>query len=447
MQIPGESIGIVADDLTGACDTALQFHLEGGNTRVLLDYTAATPTASTQTWVVNTHSRHMEQFDAIATVRKSVHFLRQRISLDRYYKKIDSTLRGHIAQECLAILDELRWKAAIVAPAYPDEGRRTVGGYQLVRGIPVGQTETARDPLFPVRESHLPTLLGKTSDPSIVGYIPLSKVIDGAGPILMAIQEQIGLNKKLIVVDACSDTDLEQLSLAINKMPSDINVLPCGSAGLAKALSRKWILHVERPPSPHLVIEKTPLLLVIGTASKTTREQVKTLLENFSDYVPDGRLEIFNFTPTQILGLSPVDETIQQIRQALATSTAVIITTSFVEDNLDKTLTLAQEQDIPADRVYSLASDLLATVTQKVIENIPVKLLLSGGDTAHAVCKAIGTRSLQIVNPIETSIPLMIDEHARWIITKSGGFGTEMSLLNILRNLKSLESEEEVQHV
>ena len=32
------SIGIVADDLTGADDTALQFHLRGANTQIVLDY-------------------------------------------------------------------------------------------------------------------------------------------------------------------------------------------------------------------------------------------------------------------------------------------------------------------------------------------------------------------------------------------------------------------------
>lgn len=450
MQIPGESIGIIADDLTGACDTGLQFHREGGNARILLDYTAAVQTASIQVWLVNTDSRHMEPYDAVAAVRKSVRFLRENVELDRFYKKIDSTLRGHIAQECLAILDELRWKAAIIAPAYPDENRRTIGGYQIVNGLPVGQTETALDPLFPVSESHIPTLLGKSSDPSIVGHIPLGKVMDGAGPILMALQEQITQqNKKLIVVDACSDTDLEQLSLAINKMPSDINVLPCGSAGLAKALSKKWLIHPEHPANPNPVIENTPLLLVVGTASRITRSQISALLENFNSFMPNGRLEIFNFSPAQVLGMMPLEQEIQQIVQALSRQSTVVVSTSFVEDSLAKTLALAEEHNIPASRTWAMASELLARVTRDVISGVPVKLLLSGGDTANVICKAIGTRSLQIVGQMEQSIPLMIDEQARWIITKSGGFGNEMSLLSLFKRLKDMESPQdaEVQRV
>ncbi len=440
MQIPGESIGIIADDLTGSCDTALQFYLEGDNIRILLDYTMASASASTHTWVVNTDSRHLESFDAIAAVRKSVHFLREQASIDRYYKKIDSTMRGHVAQECLAILDELRWKAAIIVPAYPDEGRITVGGYQLVRGLPIGQTETARDPLFPVRESHLPTLLGKTSDPAIVGYVPLSKVIDGAGPILKALQEQIQQNKKLIVVDACSDTDLEQISLAINKMPSEFEVLPCGSAGLAKALSKKWIPQIERPARPHLVIDTDPILLVIGTASQNTRKQVQTLMAHYSDYQPEGELLVINFSPTQILGLENTDQEVMQIIDALKRQVSVIISTSLDAESIQKTIILGEEQELSSHQTSALASMLLAKVTQQVLSQASAKLILSGGETANMVCKTIGTRSLQIIDQIETSIPLMIDDKARWIVTKSGGFGTAMSLFNICQNLKRLES-------
>ncbi len=446
MQIPGESIGIVADDLTGACDTALQFHAEGANTRILLDYASASQAASVQTWLVNTDSRHLEPLDAVAAVRKAVRLMHQTMGVDRFYKKIDSTLRGHIAQECLAVLDELKWQAAIIAPAFPAEGRRTVGGYQLVRGLPVGKTETALDPLFPIRESHLPTLLAKTSDPDLVGYVPLSKVMDGAGPILMALQEQMSQNKKLIVVDACSDVDLEQLSLAINKMPSDVNVLPCGSAGLAKALSHKWLVHKEQKPRPHLVIDNAPMLFVIGSASQVTRQQVQTLLKHVSEFDPNHPLRLFSLTPRQVLGIDPVDDLIQGVIQALAQQQNVILSTSYEEDSLRKTYILGEEHQILPTEASAKASALLARITKDVLSHASAKLLLSGGETANETCHALGTQSLQIIDQVEQSIPLMIDDQARWVITKSGGFGTPMSLLNIYRNLQELASPEEAQH-
>ena len=446
MQILGESVAILADDLTGACDTALQFHLAGGNTRVLMDYTAVSPTASTQTWVVNTDSRHLEPAEAAAAVRQAVHFLRDSSALNRFYKKIDSTLRGHIAQECLAILDEIQGRAAIIAPAYPDESRRTVGGYQLVRGIPVGQTETAIDPLFPVRESHLPTLLAKTSHPDLVGYIPLSKVMDGAGPILKAILDQIALNKKLIVVDACSDVDLEQLSLAITKMPSDMMLLPCGSAGLAKALSKKWLGHREPHVHPRLRIETTPFLMAVGTASAVTRNQVRTVLGDFQPNHAWDPVEMVSFRPAQILEKESISPELDRIMTALKANVNVIISTSFEEDTLSRTMILAEEYQLSQERAAAHAANLLANIVQQVVAVMPVKLILSGGETANTVCKAIGSRSLQIVDQVDTSIPLMIDEQARWIITKSGSFGEADSLYQILRTLKAWETVEETQH-
>jgi uncharacterized protein YgbK (DUF1537 family) len=43
-------------------------------------------------------------------------------------------------------------------PAFPQEGRTTVGGYHLLKGVPIERTEMARDPHSPIVESHLPTL-------------------------------------------------------------------------------------------------------------------------------------------------------------------------------------------------------------------------------------------------------------------------------------------------
>ena len=78
-----------------------------------------------------------------------------------FYKKIDSTIRGNIAIEVLALLEVLEWDASIIIPAFPSEGRVTIGGYHLLKGIPIERTEMARDPHSPIRESHLPTLLNR----------------------------------------------------------------------------------------------------------------------------------------------------------------------------------------------------------------------------------------------------------------------------------------------
>ena len=69
----------------------------------------------------------------------------------------------------------------------------------------------------------------------LIDTIGLNVVTKGAGPIVLKINELVQKGKKIIVIDAVSKTDLEQIALAIEKCSYDI--LPCGSAGLANALS------------------------------------------------------------------------------------------------------------------------------------------------------------------------------------------------------------------
>jgi len=52
--LKSKTIGIIADDLTGANDTALQFHLKGCNIQILLDYTIEpSGQSNTQAWSVS----------------------------------------------------------------------------------------------------------------------------------------------------------------------------------------------------------------------------------------------------------------------------------------------------------------------------------------------------------------------------------------------------------
>ena len=57
--LTSNNIGIVADDLTGANDTALQFHIRGANTQIILDPTVLPENRlSTQVWAIPTETRN-----------------------------------------------------------------------------------------------------------------------------------------------------------------------------------------------------------------------------------------------------------------------------------------------------------------------------------------------------------------------------------------------------
>src|SRR5690348_16478919 len=123
-------VGIVADDLTGAADAAVQFVRAGWDTELRL---AGDPgTASVV--AVTTDSRAIDATSAAAAVDEVVRRFRA-AGIARLYKKIDSTLRGHLRAElvaaCRAWLDD---SVAVVCPAFPAMARTVVRNELHVNG-------------------------------------------------------------------------------------------------------------------------------------------------------------------------------------------------------------------------------------------------------------------------------------------------------------------------
>ena len=89
MFIQTGTIGIIADDLTGANDTALQFNLSGANTQILFDYSQAPEgLLNTQVWAISTETRNSDKDSAIPVVRGAVKILDEKLNTEYYYKKI-----------------------------------------------------------------------------------------------------------------------------------------------------------------------------------------------------------------------------------------------------------------------------------------------------------------------------------------------------------------------
>lgn len=423
------TIGIIADDLTGANDTSLQFHLNGCNTQILFDYsTAPEGKANTQAWAISTETRNVSAGEAVQVVSNVAKFLNDNFNIEYFYKKIDSTLRGNVAQESLAILNTIQWDAAAIVPAFPAEGRTTVGGYHLLKGIPIERTEVARDPQSPIAQSHIPTLLKQQiNNPEIVGHISLMTIMRGAGPILVELNELIKKNKKLIIFDAVSTTDLEQISLAIEK--SNFNILPCGSAGLAQTLTKSWLPEMSYQ---HIikVIPRLPVLIIIGSATDNTKIQVKKLIESdeFEPY-------IVQLSPQQVLSEAS-DEFAGKIEEQLRLNNSAIIYSMPADGNSNAIIEYANQQGIDSENVPSIVSDYMANLTQKIIKNQSAILILVGGETAYKCCNKLNSKHLQLIDEVEPTIPLCLDHNAQWIVTKSGNLGTPNTLINILKYFK-----------
>ena len=362
---------IIADDLTGANDSALQFHLHGSDTQILLsDEIENLNTSNTQTWAISTETRNIEPQEAYEKIKYITQKMADKFNPDYFFKKIDSTIRGNIAVEILGMLDVLNWDAAVIIPAFPAEGRVTVGGYHLLKGVPIERTEMARDPFSPIRESHLPTLLKSqlgAENGNLVASLELKDVMKGAGPILQKINELIENGKKLIVADAVSTTDIEQIILAMNK--SDFKILPAGTAATARALSNLWFSDLN----PKVVADEIPdlpKLVISGSATEITESQIRTF--ETSDDFEENSLVVTIDMETILAGVS--DELVERIVTNFGKDNIVVVHTSSVVRNFDGFSDTSLDAELTRDKLAYLITDFLSVLTKRVLEQ---KLILN----------------------------------------------------------------------
>lgn len=427
---------IIADDLTGANDSALQFHLQGADTQILLNENIdEIDVKSAHMWAVSTESRNIPPKDAYERIRHITEIMQEKFNPDYYFKKIDSTVRGNIAVEVLGMLEVLGWDAAIVVPAFPVEGRVTIGGYHLLKGVPIERTEMARDPYSPIRESHLPTMLiNQIGDEysNLIASVELKEVMKGAAPILKAINEHITAGKKLIVMDAVSTTDIEQILLAMNK--SDYKILPVGTAASARILSDMWFPDFDSEQK-NIIIPELPKLVISGSATEITESQIRTF-ENSDDY-DENSICITLDTETILGGVS--DELVDRIVNNLGQNNIVVVHTSAVVKNFDGFSDTSMNAELTREKLASMITDYLADLTKRVIERKKLILILLGGETSYKCCSAIGANQLQLMDEVAPAIALSKDHNEQWIVTKSGNLGGTNTLIDILRYFESHE--------
>ena len=426
-------IGIVADDLTGANDTALQFHNIGAKTRILLDtsYTPDNRKNPSEVLAISSESRNCSLDKALERVENAVKTLDENFSFEFYYKKIDSTLRGHIAQETLLMLNILGYDASVIIPAFPQEGRITVGGYHLLKGLPIGRTEIAMDPHSPILESHIPSLLMSQlseDDQELVGVLDLKTVMNGAGPILIKLNDLIKSGKKLIVADAISITDIEQISLAINKC--DKKILPVGTAAGAQVFGKIWLADYEAEKG-ETKIPTLPKLIVSGTATQITAEQIDKL-EQSDDF------NNINFIPLEVRDIlcGIDDEMVSRIVTNLKSGTDVCIHTSHLITNFDGFSDDSDAAELTKDKFSSMITDYLAELTKQVLSETSAILITLGGETSYKCCFNINSMLLEIKDEAAPAISLCSDLNGQLIVTKSGNLGRSKTLIDILNYLK-----------
>ena len=415
--------GVIADDLTGASDTGAQYAKKGLKTIVVTDLESLHRVKTeADVVVIDTESRGDPAETAYKKVRRAAEAF-QTAGIISVYKKIDSTLRGNIGAELDAIMDAWDLDAAILAPAFPANGRITVGGYHLLHQTPVALTEAARGPSNPVTESHLPTLLKRQAKRKII-HLPLPAVAD-APALERSIKRIVGEGGGIIVCDAAIQGDLRRIAHAAARL--GLGRLLSGSAGLAEEL-----------PEALGLIRRRPAVLISGSCSGVTFRQIRRAEE-----ATGNKALILNIQRVLSGEGESQQETERVTRLAKAALTEgrdVLIASSISREDVEKDLRFGIERGMSSAEIGGRVASALAMIAEAIITQRTAGLILTGGATSIAVFKKLNPAGVRVLDEVMPGIPVSQLVGSRFnslrLITKAGAFGSDDALVICLDRIK-----------
>lgn len=383
---------VIADDLTGAADSGVHFVGTERNATVLsAPFAAAAARAPVSAHLIlDTDSRGRTAGEAVRLVESAGEVAR-RHGISHWYKKVDSTLKGHIADELAAFLRSVpvREPLCLLCPAVPREGRVVTDG--VLRAPNEGRRVNV---IRMLRERGLSVEC--LTDP---------RVPEETFRRLQSLPTSV----QVVVADA-GDAEALRVLAAVTMRRGGRELVPAGASGFARALAeecgagpRVWLA----PPSGFAVVvfgSQNPVSIAQAHRLAEARRWPLVLVGPDSDRdagrlavprAPRGGGGVVLLADSSATAASPVDA--RTIERALA----------------------------------NLAAHYLDTSND-------AWLLLSGGATARAVLARVGAGALDLRGEISEGVPLgytsLTSGRRVPVATKAGGFGHDDLLENAFSN-------------
>jgi uncharacterized protein YgbK (DUF1537 family) len=412
---------IIADDLSGAADCAIACVSSGLSAVVAFGDGHRDLTGEVLS--IDCDTRHLNS--AAAAHRVAEVFRGYMPDPDLLvFKKLDSTLRGNVGAELFAILEERRRSGsadrrivALMAPAFPAGGRTTVDAQQLVHGIPLHESEIWRYQ-GSLGSTHIPSVLAMAG----LRSAPLGlELVRSGNASLRQGMKALATSADVLVCDVETDEDLR--AIADSSVVLGRETVWAGSAGLAYHLPLASGLFGRSSAVEVPALASGPTLIVIGSMSSVSREQV-ALLEDAS------HISTVHLSPRVLLAgpqSSQWTEHERKISMALQSGRDTLVV-----------LKAGELLDFSESRVLSSA---LGTI-MKPVAGVVGALVASGGETARAILDAWGIKSLRMIREVEPGLPFAVAEgwdRSLPVLTKAGAFGSLRTLLHCSEFLHTLE--------
>ena len=383
-------VTILADDLTGAADCAAAFAIAGLETWLSLGDQAGTVAASVL--AVDTDTR-VETSDIAYARTAAVARDAVRAGSRVVYKKIDSTLRGHVGPEIAAAFAAVLESAGgrgprpivLLCPAFPATGRTLRAGRVLVNGTALEAVPAA-----------LLALAGLSAT-------EVGTARDG-GTLTREIERRAASGTDAVVCDAESDDDLRTIADAGARLGRP--VVWAGSGGLARHLPRALALraNVTAESSPADAPSR-PILILVGSPSHAAQGQA-------TEIARQGDVTTIAVHPDTLLA----GEASLAWREAAGRIDATLA------GGRDTCVVLERDRE-SAGAIHPRLARAFGRLTARPG---PIgALVATGGETARAALEARGVTRLRVVAEVEPGIPACVTDGPRplRVVTKAGGFG------------------------
>jgi uncharacterized protein YgbK (DUF1537 family) len=430
-------IGVIADDFTGANDTGLQFSKQGALTGVFLNLSDIEKALNDFDVVVfDTESRFDDKNTAFEKVFRAAKVFAQK-GVQHIYKKLDSTMRGNIGAEIDGAIDATSARAAFVVPAMPSMGRTTIDGTCYVNGIPIGQTEAARDPKTPVTLSDIPAIIAQQSKRP-VQCIRLEEVRSSLESLSERLTSLINKGTEIIIIDALINDDLENIAEAVNEI--DEPSIFVGSPGFAEYIGKVLGIAGSKGKKSNRKRSKDNIsggiVIVAGSVSEVTIAQVCYAIKERPVHVIDLNIErMFNQRESEIVRV------IESARGKLTEGKDIIIRPTKNQEDVEGARKIAAKLGLSVFECSENIGVFLGDAVRRICREFkPRGLVLTGGDIAIKVIKAMEVTGSIIEDEVLPGIAsgLFLSNKLGDIVfvTKAGAFGKEDSLVKIIDYLK-----------
>ncbi len=366
---------LIADDLTGACDTGVQFARRGWSCEVQFELSTNT---SSQVNVVayNTNSRN----DDLSDSRRKIKAIAESHSgrkTGALFKKIDSTMRGNVGEEIAAALEYFHCECAIIAPAYPE----------MHRTVQDGVLESAD--CSGAERIDIPQLLAQQGIAS-EQIVSIKPGVQNPATLAFTLNTDIANGARLVVVDSISQDDLRAVVTTGTKLGR--RILWVGSAGLAIALADH--LGQTEAAQATLQAQDASVVFCIGSTHPVTVRQKAMLM-----------------TAADVVEIEAESKNIKAARQAVREKRHLVV---IVE--------------------RGKATEFSVREVFCCLEGLPLAaIVFTGGDTGMLVCKVLGVQTIQLRHEIVPGLPWGTLCGGAFpglsIASKSGGFGNDDALL------------------